>query len=53
MLFCLLIRGVTLEGASDGIKYYLLPDISKLTTSQVRFPVLSSLSINGYVQRKF
>uniref|UniRef100_A0A3B5A5C0 Transporter n=1 Tax=Stegastes partitus TaxID=144197 RepID=A0A3B5A5C0_9TELE len=35
MLFVLLIRGVTLPGAKDGIIYYLYPDISRLTDAQV------------------
>ncbi|XP_005808839.2 sodium- and chloride-dependent GABA transporter 2-like [Xiphophorus maculatus] len=35
MLFILLIRGVTLPGALDGIIYYLYPDISRLSDPQV------------------
>ncbi|KAK1882402.1 Sodium- and chloride-dependent GABA transporter 2 [Dissostichus eleginoides] len=35
MLFVLLIRGVTLPGAIDGIIYYLYPDISRLSDPQV------------------
>ncbi|KAM8897212.1 sodium- and chloride-dependent GABA transporter 2-like [Spinachia spinachia] len=35
MLFVLLIRGVTLPGAIDGIVYYLYPDISRLSDPQV------------------
>ncbi|KAI4813781.1 hypothetical protein KUCAC02_003009 [Chaenocephalus aceratus] len=35
MLFVLLIRGVTLPGAMDGIIYYLYPDISRLSDPQV------------------
>jgi solute carrier family 6 (neurotransmitter transporter, GABA) member 1 len=33
LLFILLIRGLTLEGAMDGIKYLFIPDLSKLKTS--------------------
>ncbi|XP_061474412.1 sodium- and chloride-dependent taurine transporter isoform X2 [Rhineura floridana] len=35
MLFVLLIRGVTLPGAAEGIKFYLYPDISRLADPQV------------------
>lgn len=40
MLLVLLIRGVTLPGALDGIIYYLYPDLSRLTDPQVRPPHL-------------
>ena len=36
MLVILLIRGITLPGAADGIKFYLYPDISRLSDPQVR-----------------
>ncbi|XP_041657073.1 sodium- and chloride-dependent betaine transporter-like [Cheilinus undulatus] len=35
MLFILLIRGITLPGARDGIIYYLYPDVSRLADPQV------------------
>nr|XP_002126541.1 sodium- and chloride-dependent GABA transporter 3-like [Ciona intestinalis] len=35
MLLILLIRGLTLEGASTGIMFFLRPDFSKLLSSQV------------------
>ncbi|KAM9409611.1 sodium- and chloride-dependent GABA transporter 2-like isoform 2-T2 [Pholidichthys leucotaenia] len=35
MLFVLLIRGLTLPGAIDGIKFYMYPDSSRLSDPQV------------------
>lgn len=36
ILTVLLIRGVTLDGAAEGIKFYLEPDFSRLGDPQVR-----------------
>lgn len=36
MIFALLIRGVTLPGAIDGIRFYLSPDPTRLADPQVR-----------------
>ena len=35
MLLVLLIRGLTLPGALEGVLYYLLPEPSRLTDPQV------------------
>jgi solute carrier family 6 GABA transporter-like protein 1 len=35
LLTILFLRGVTLDGASQGLEYYLKPDFSKLTDSAV------------------
>lgn len=35
LMFILFIRGITLPGASTGIKYYLIPDLSRLADIQV------------------
>jgi len=35
LLAAILIRGVTLPGAVEGIKFYLTPDLSRLSDGQV------------------
>ena len=35
LLTAILIRGVTLPGAAEGIKFYLTPDLSRLADGQV------------------
>ena len=35
LLTAILIRGVTLPGAAEGIKFYLTPDLSRLSDGQV------------------
>ena len=36
ILFILFIRGVTLPGSADGIKFYLTPDFHKMKHARVR-----------------
>ncbi|KAI6233810.1 Transporter [Aphelenchoides fujianensis] len=43
MLFCLLCRGLTLEGASVGLEFYLKPDFSKLWESRVWVDALTQV----------
>lgn len=51
ILFILFIRGVTLEGALDGIKFYVIPDFEKLKDINVwkdaAIQVFYSFSIGG------
>ena len=41
LMTILLIRGVTLPGAIDGIKFYLIPDWKKLADTKVRTRLVS------------
>ncbi|CAD5218949.1 unnamed protein product [Bursaphelenchus okinawaensis] len=43
MLFFLLVRGLTLPGASLGLEFYLKPDFSKLLESRVWFDALTQV----------
>ena len=46
MLTILLIRGVTLEGATDGILFYLEPDFEKLMDPRVSVNITTHLNVN-------
>ncbi|XP_061639309.1 sodium- and chloride-dependent GABA transporter 2-like isoform X1 [Phyllopteryx taeniolatus] len=43
MLLILLIRGVTLPGARQGVEFYLLPELSRLTDPQVWMEACSQI----------
>jgi len=43
VLFILLVRGLSLEGSLEGIKYYLRPNITKLTEPVVSALILAKL----------
>nr|BAO20821.1 GABA transporter1 [Euphausia superba] len=43
LMFILLIRGVTLPGASEGIKFYLIPDLNKLANVKVWMEAVSQV----------
>lgn len=45
MLLILLIRGVTLPGASRGIFFYLYPDLNRLSDPQVGITQVSCIFI--------
>ncbi|XP_041804536.1 sodium- and chloride-dependent GABA transporter 2-like [Chelmon rostratus] len=49
MLIVLLVRGLTLPGAVDGIQFYLSPDLTRLTDSQVWMEAGSQILFSNVV----
>lgn len=43
LLFIIFIRGVTLEGAGEGLKYFLTPDLNRITSISVRTAAVTVL----------
>ena len=48
MLTVLLVRGVTLDGAADGLVFYLKPDFSRLAEAQVKRSAEKPLTLPKY-----
>lgn len=46
VLLILLVRGITLPGSADGIKYYLNPNFNAITSAEVSFPFIRNFIIN-------
>lgn len=53
LLTAILIRGLTLPGAADGIRFYLTPDLSRLGDGQViMFPLFVLILVFLCVQNE-
>ena len=48
-MFVLMIRGLTLPGAMNGVKFYVLPDWSKLMEAQVSVTLLYKIPFTTLV----
>ena len=50
MLVVLLVRGLTLPGAIDGIRFYLYPDPARLSDPMVHIHSFTHLHIHTFTQ---
>lgn len=49
VLFILLVRGITLPGSAEGIRYYLSPNFEALKKAEVGFRWALLIEINFFI----